>query len=519
MKIKQLGMSTMLVLAACTSKAEKKAPNIIFILADDLGYGDISVLNTESKIQTPNIDRIARNGVTFTDAHSGSAVSTPTRYGILTGRYCWRSPLKSGVLNGYSKPLISPDRTTMAGMLQQYGYHTACIGKWHLGWDWAHKDGETDSVDFSRPIANGPVSCGFDYFYGFSGSLDMPPYVYVENDRPTALPDRVTVGNNIAVGAAGSDGSYWRTGETGSDFSHEDCLPNLNRRAVSYINEKANSEQPFFLYYCLPAPHTPILPVKEFQGKSKLNPYADFVLMVDYMVGEIIQALEKNGITDNTLLVFASDNGCSPWADFPFLTEHGHNPSYVYRGTKADLYDGGHRIPCMLQWPARVKPHVVDQTICLTDFMASFAELTKYELKDNEAEDSFSLLPVVFNINHKEQIREAIVHHSINGSFSIRKGQWKLLLASGSGGWSSPRPGEETPEAPNIQLYDMSTDIGEKQNVQDEHPEVVADLKALLTKYIKDGRSAPGAVQSNDGEYPWKQLDWMGPSTAIQALK
>jgi len=404
------------------------------------------------------------------------------------------------VLNGYSKALIAPERTTMAGMLKQQGYHTACIGKWHLGWDWANIEAGNDNVDFSRPITNGPVSCGFDYFYGFSASLDMPPYVYVENNMPTAMPDRVTVGNNISVGNEGSDGSYWRQGATASDFDHADCLPNLNRRAVKYIAEKARSKQPFFLYYPLPAPHTPILPTKEFQGKSGLNPYADFVIMVDYMVGEIVEALEKNGILDNTILVFTSDNGCSPWADFPYLTERGHNPSHVYRGYKADLYEGGHRIPCVAQWPARVKPHVTDKTICLIDFMASFAELTGYSLKDNEAEDSFSLLPTLLDANHKEQVREATVHHSINGSFSIRKGRWKLLLAAGSGGWSSPRPGEEPAGAPPIQLYDLLNDEGEKVNVHDKHPEIVEEMNAQLTKYIKEGRCSPGKVQKNDGD-------------------
>jgi arylsulfatase A-like enzyme len=509
MNIRFIGISAMVALAGCTSETEKKAPNIVFILADDLGYGDISALNPEGRINTPNIDRIAHHGIRFTDAHSSSAVSTPTRYGILTGRYNWRSTLKSGVLGGYSKTLIAPDRTTMAGMLRQQGYTTACIGKWHLGWDWANIDAGTDSVDFSLPAANAPVTRGFDYFYGFCGSLDMPPYVYLENDMPTALPNRVTKGNNISVGKENSDGSYWRQGVTASDFDHADCLPHLTRRVVKYIDEKAKSDQPFFLYYPLPAPHTPILPAKEFRGKSGLNPYADFVLMVDHVVGEVIKTLEKNGILDNTLLVFTSDNGCSPWADFPYLTEHGHNPSYTYRGHKADLYDGGHRIPCLVQWPARIKPHVADQTICLVDFMASFAELTGYKLKDNEAEDSFSLLPLLFDANSKEQVREAVVHHSINGSFSIRKGQWKLLMAAGSGGWSAPRPGDEPAGAPPVQLYDLSADESEKLNVQDKHPEVVAEMKALLTKYIKDGRSTPGTVQKNDGKYPWKQLDWM----------
>ena len=509
MNVKFIGFGALIALTGCASKPVGKAPNIVFILADDLGYGDISALNPESKISTPNIDGIARNGVTFTDAHSGSAVSSPTRYGILTGRYCWRSTLKSGVLDGYSKALIGPKRTTMAGMLRQQGYQTACFGKWHLGWDWANIEAGNDSVDFSRPIVNGPVTRGFDYFYGFNGSLDMPPYVYVENDMPTALPDRFTVGNNIAVGHEGSDGSYWRQGATASDFDHVGCLPNLNGRVIRYIAEKAGQEQPFFLYYPMPAPHTPILPVAEFQGKSGLNPYADFVMMVDALIGKIIEALDENGILDNTILIFASDNGCSPWADFPYLAEHGHNPSYVFRGYKADLYDGGHRIPCMVQWPARIKPHVVGQTVCLTDFMDTFAALTGYRLKDNEAEDSFSLLPALLDANHNEQIREATVHHSINGSFSIRRGQWKLLLAAGSGGWSNPRPGEEPEGAPPVQLFDLHVDESEKMNVYDRYPEIVNELKALLIKYIKDGRSAKGTIQKNDGAYPWKEIDWI----------
>ncbi|MDR0332845.1 MAG: arylsulfatase [Dysgonamonadaceae bacterium] len=506
MNIKHFGIGAMLALAGCAPKTEQKAPNIIFILADDLGYGDISALNPESKIITPNIDRIARNGVTFTDAHSNSSVSTPTRYGILTGRYAWRTPLKAGVLNGYSKAMIPQDRTTMAGMLQQQGYHTACFGKWHLGWDWANIDAGIDNIDYSRPITNGPITLGFDYFYGFSGSLDMPPYVYVENDMPTALPDRLTVGNNIPVGREGSDGSFWREGPTGSDFDHLDCQPNLNRRVIKYIGEKARSKQPFFVYYPMPSPHTPILPTEEFQGKSGLNTYADFVLMVDKMVGDIIDALEKNGILDNTILVFTADNGCSPWADFPFLLEHGHNPNYVFRGAKADLYEGGHRVPCVVQWPARIEPQVINQTICLIDFMATFAEISGYSLQDNEAEDSFSLLPALLDANNNELIREATVHHSINGDFSIRTGKWKLLLAPGSGGWSFPRPGDEPDGAPSVQLYDVIADVGETVNLQDQYPEVVKELKALLTKYINDGRSTPGAIQKNEGEFPWRQL-------------
>ena len=471
-----------------------KNPNIIFILADDLGYGDVSALNENSKIQTTNIDRLAAQGAVFTDAHSGSAVCTPTRYGILTGRYNWRSTLKKGVLGGYSSPLIPQTRKTIASMLKDGHYNTACIGKWHLGWDWDNIEKGNDSVRFDKPIKNGPTTLGFDYFYGIAGSLDMPPYVYVENDRPTALPNRLT----------GSEGmAFWRKGPTASDFDHEQTLPNLVGRAEKYITEKSKEKDPFFLYLALTAPHTPILPSKEFQGKSGLNDYGDFVLMVDVMIGKVMAAIDKAGIGNNTILVFTSDNGCSPMANFEELKLKGHNPSYIYRGTKADLFDGGHRIPCVVRWPEKVKPHQVTQTICLTDFMATFATLTNYPLKDNEGEDSFSLLPLLLDKNPEKYSREATVHHSINGNFTIRKGDWKLLLSAGSGGWSYPKPGKDDKviaTLPPYQLYNMKTDPSETKNLCDQYPETVKELKALILKYVNDGRSTPGKTQKNDGE-------------------
>lgn len=498
-----------MLLASCTIvRGEKAKPNIVFILADDLGYGDLSSLNGNGKIPTPNIDRIAKSGVTFTDAHSGSAVCSPTRYGILTGRYNWRSTLKSGVLNGYSPALIPQDRTTMASMLKKQGYHTAGIGKWHLGWSWNNIENGMEYVNFSKPITNGPTTLGFDYFYGFSGSLDMPPYVYVENDMPTAVPDHVSVGNNTQVGKPGSDGSYWRQGPTGRDFEHRNCLPNFVGRAINFIQESSKSDKPYFLYLPIPSPHTPILPSKEFAGKSGLNPYADFVLMIDFEVGRILKAIEESGEKENTIVVFTSDNGCSPWADFEALIKKEHNPSYLFRGHKADLFEGGHHIPCLVQWPARIKvSHSVSQTICLNDFMASFASVADYKLQDNEAEDSYNLLPLLINPGYAKTIREATVHHSINGSFTIRKGDWKLLLAAGSGGWSSPKPGAEEKGLPALQLYNVKTDPEEKVNVQDRNPELVKQMTALLIKYIENGRSTPGKPQKNDGPYPWKQIE------------
>ena len=499
-----LSLGSMAVLSGCAQQPqEQKKPNIVFIFADDMGYGDVSALNENSKIQTTNIDRIASEGVTFTDAHSSSSVSTPSRYSLLTGRYNWRSDLKSGVLMGYNKALISPDRRTIASVLSDQGYQTACIGKWHLGWDWNNIEAGKDSVDFSKPITNGPTTRGFDYFYGIIASLDMAPYVYVENDMPTALPDRETVNDGM---------KYWRKGPTASDFDHEQTLPNFINRAVDYIHDKSKEDKPFYLYLPLPAPHTPILPIKEYQGKSGLNPYGDFVLMVDDMVGKVMKALKEAGVEENTIIVFSTDNGCSPQAKFDELQAKGHYPSYIYRGHKADLFDGGHRIPCVVRWPARVKPHVVDQTVCLTDFFATFAAVADYQLRDSEGEDSYNILPLLLNEKEGEVIREATVHHSINGDFTIRKGEWKLLLSPGSGGWSFPKPGtddEVIKTLPSVQLYNMQSDPAEKNNVYAEHPEVVKELKDLMIKYVKEGRSTPGTPQKNDGPEVWKQLSWM----------
>ncbi len=498
-------IGSLMALSACTSGEQAtQKPNIIFIFADDMGYGDVSALNENSKIQTEHLDRLANEGVVFTDAHSSSSVSTPSRYSLLTGRYNWRSDMKKGVLEGYSKPLIRPDRRTMAQVLGEAGYATACIGKWHLGWNWDNIDEGIDQVDFSKPITEGPTTRGFDYFYGISASLDMPPYVYVENDMPTAVPDRVTK-NYVKF-------SWWREGPTAPDFEHVQVLPNLIDKAAEYIREKAQSDQPFFLYLPLPAPHTPILPTEEYQGKSGLNLYGDFVLMVDDMVGKIMDTLDEAGIGDNTILVFSTDNGCSPEADFPDLQSKGHYPSYIYRGHKADLFDGGHRIPCLLRWRGQVEPHEVNQTVCLTDFYATFAALVGYELQDNEGEDSYNILPLLLDTKEVSPIREATVHHSINGDFTIRQGKWKLLLSPSSGGWSYPKPGQDDEvikTLPIVQLYDMDEDPGETKNLCDDYPEVVGDLRELMMKYVRDGRSTPGAPQKNDGPEVWAQLSWM----------
>ncbi len=497
-----------ITLFSCSEKKEKKEmPNIVFILADDMGYGDVSACNEKSKIKTPFIDQLAEEGVMFTDAHTSSSVCTPTRYGILTGRYNWRSSLKSGVLSGYSKSLIKQERTTIAEFLKGNGYKTAYIGKWHLGWDWSiieDNDKPRDNlnarpkVDFSKPVKNGPATHGFDYSYGFCGSLDMPPYVWVENDIPTMVPTKTTVDTG--------DQTWWREGLTSDDFDHEQVLPEITRETVGFIEENAGNDQPFFVYMPLPAPHTPILPTEPFQGKSGLeNPYGDFVIMVDWVVGQVMKALEDKGIAENTLVIFSTDNGCSPQAGFEQLASKGHYPSYIFRGYKADIYEGGHRVPFVVRWPAKVSPGKSNQLVCTTDLFATFAEIIGEEIPDNMAEDSFSFLPA---LEGKSGSRESIVHHSINGSFAYRKDDWKVIFCPGSGGWSAPRPNSEGIEnLPPVQLYNLKTDSAEENNLQTENENLVEQYRSELAKIITDGRSTPGEPQKNDGEYPWPQIE------------
>jgi len=503
-------------------KDEKKVdikdrlPNIIYILADDLGYGDIRAFNPEGKIATPHIDGLAMQGMIFTDAHSPSSVCSPTRYGILTGRYPWRSELKSGVLTGKSKALIPEGRSTVASLLKSKGYRTAFIGKWHLGWDWALKDStdfggdgwntsDFENLDFNARVKNTPNALGFDYAYGHSGSLDMAPYVYVENGRITAKVDRVTEDTGKYT--------WWRKGPTASDFVHEDVTPNFFRKSIDYIADAAQQEAPFFLYLALPSPHTPILPTKAWQGKSGINPYADFMMMIDDYVGQLVRAIEAQGITENTMIVFTSDNGCSPEADFEVLAEKGHHPGYIYRGHKADIYEGGHRVPFLVKWPGQVNAgSISEKTIGQTDLMATCAEIAGIDLSDDEAEDSFSMLPLFSDPNASDYGREATVHHSINGSFAIRKENFKLIFCPGSGGWSDPKPDSDgIDDLPKFQLYDLAEDPGERNNLVEMFPEKVTELHTLMASYVEKGRSTSGVAQENapldlQGEQ-WRQVE------------
>jgi arylsulfatase A len=476
-----------LVVAACnfyflgatlTAMDAPGLPNIVYILCDDLGYGDVKCLGGErSRIATPNIDRLAAGGMVFTDAHSGSSVCTPTRYGILTGRYAWRTHLQNGVLHGYSNPLIAKDRLTVPALLKQHGYDTACIGKWHLGLDVSKSPADL-------AVKQGPVTRGFDYYFGIAASLDMPPFAFIENDHLTQAPTATK--------------NWVRKGAAAPDFEAVDVLPTLTKKSVEYIGK---AKRPFFLYLPLTSPHTPIVPTKEWQGKSGLNAYGDFVMQTDWSVGQVLDALEKGGIAESTLVIFTSDNGCSPAAKVDELESKGHYPSELRRGYKADIWDGGHRIPFIARWPGKIQAGSRSgQLTCLTDLMATCAELVGAKVHDNAGEDSVSMLPAMLG-TATGPIREAVVHHSIKGMFAIRQGPWKLELCKGSGGWSKGEGGD----APG-QLYDMSKDAGERTNQYGTQPEVVARLTKLLEKYIAGGRSEAGAPQKNDVEVRiWKK--------------
>ncbi len=478
-----------IALFACGTSADAKT-NIIVVMADDLGLGDLSVTNPNCKIQTPNLQTMANEGLTFLDAHTPSSVCTPTRYGLLTGRYNWRSRLAQGVLNGTSEHLIPAERATLGHLMRRAGYRTAMIGKWHLGWDW-NKTG--DAIDFSKPVLNGPDINGFDQYYGHCGSLDMPPYVWVDTGRVTAVPNR-------EEGVTKKEDAYgwYRQGPMGSDFEIDDVLPHLFGKSIDYVKQHASGERPFFLYLALPAPHTPIVPIPPFKDASGMNAYADFVMQVDHHMGDLLQTLKETGIDDTTLVFFTSDNGCSPEANFSELRKFDHDPSAGFRGHKADLFEGGHRVPLIIRWPNYITGgRTSNALVCLTDIYSTLEEIAGQERMASGGEDGFSLVPIMEG--SESNGRDSLISHSISGLFAIRQGAWKLCLSSGSGGWSAPSEAEAKKDglAP-MQLFNLDTDPGETDNVAADYPEKVATLLRLLNHQVEAGRCTPGDNLKND---------------------
>jgi arylsulfatase A len=470
-------------------------PSVIFVMADDLGIGDVTPTNPNCKIQTPHLQKMADEGLTFLDAHTPSSVCTPTRYGLLTGRYNWRSRLARGVLSGTSEHLIPADRPTLGHLMRASGYHTAMIGKWHLGWDWHQSDG---NIDFTQPVLNGPDINGFDRYYGHCGSLDMPPYVWVDTGRVTALPER-----EEGVTKKEDPYGWYREGPIAPDFKIDEVLPHLFDRSIAHIKERAEEAKagkPFFLYLPLPAPHTPIVPLPPFKDSSGLNPYADFVVQVDHHMGQLLAVIQEAGLDDNTLVIFTSDNGCSPEANFEVLAKHDHHPSSGYRGHKADLYEGGHRVPFIARWPGRITAgRTTDALVCLTDIYSTLEQITGQPRQALGGEDGFSLLPVFEGAETSG--RDTLISHSIGGSFAIRQGLWKLCLSAGSGGWSSPTEAVAKKQGlPSMQLFHLGDDPGETINIAAENPQQVNALLRLLAQQVERGRCTPGEAVANDRE-------------------
>jgi arylsulfatase A len=454
-----------LALAACA-----KLPNIVVILADDMGFGEVQCLNPErGKIKTPQLDAIAKAGMIFNDAHSGSSVCTPTRYGLLTGRYAWRTRLQSGVITG-GKSLIARETVTIADALKEKGYHSCIIGKWHLGmlFDGEHKSGK---VPVGATVTDGPIdAAGFDEFHGFHHARQMN--LWIDNDKIT------------------------------QEITPVEMLPKLAESAVSYINARKGNG-PFFLYVPWNSPHSPVVPSPEWTGKSGLNAHADFVMQTDDAYGQVVNALRANGMLANTLVICSADNGTSAnTSKMKDLQEMGHFPSADLRGSKADIWDGGHRVPFIAHWPTVIKPGSrSDALICLTDVLATAAEIADISLPPAAGVDSVSFLPALRGEPHS---RDAVIHHSIAGYFAIRQGPYKLALCPDSGGWTAPKPSAaawaklKAAGEPLVQLYDMRQDLGEQRNLAASMPEKVQALRALLQQQVDAGRSTPGPQQKND---------------------
>ncbi len=483
--------------------ATSTQPNIVVVLCDDLGYGDVQPNNPESQIATPSFNRLAKEGVNFTDAHSGSGVCTPTRYGLVCGRYAWRTHLKRGVLGGYSKPLIDQSQQTIGQVLKKAGYTTGCVGKWHLGLGWQWREnlpkninnfgiaGGKGMVDYSKPLNDGPNQHGFDYSYIIPASLDMSPYVYIENDAVTSQPNKVIPGKGFPA--------FYRKGEIADDFKIIDTLDHLTEKATNYIAENAKRDQPYFLYVPLPAPHKPVIPTESFQGKSNLGQYGDFIMQVDDSVGRIIQAIDDSGERDNTFLIVTSDNGSfmhrydkkeakdhTDQSNIQGYRPENHRPNGPLRGTKADVWEAGHRVPFFVRWPqADNKIQEVRHTICHVDILATAAQLAGAEFDKTMSPDSYSFLD---STNGKDsKVRPPVIHHSAGGMFAIRHGNWKLVLGSGSGGRAQPKG---KPFEKPYHLFDMSKDIGEKDNLIADHPEIEKQLTKMFEQ-IADGDQFP----------------------------
>ena len=460
-------------------QAAQPKPHIVYIMVDDMGYGDAGCYNPQSKIPTPNIDSLANAGMRFTDAHSPGALCHPSRYGLLTGQH----PFRADVASWRTRAVIREGQTTIASLLQSNGYRTAMVGKWHLGFD---------ENGYDKPLPGGPADRGFDSYYGIRASTDIPPYFYIRGDRAVAPPsDRI--GANSSEGWSPIQGAFWRAGGIAPGLQLKDVLPRFTDEAVSVIEQhtKSKTAKPLMLYLAYPAPHTPWLPSPKFRGSSEAGMYGDFLVMVDAMIGRVVEALDKAGMSNDTLLFFTSDNG-PVWYDAD-VQRFGHDSVGGLRGMKADAWEGGHRMPFIARWPGRIRAGSTSrQTICFTDMLATFAAVADAKLPPDAGPDSFNILPVLLGKQPEAKpIRGPIVIPARRGMMSIRSGHWKLITGLGSGGFSKPSNTKPQPGGPVGQLYHLGNDLAETRNLYQEKPKIVNSLLAKLEQIRSQPRTRP----------------------------
>ncbi|HNQ88789.1 MAG TPA: arylsulfatase [Verrucomicrobiota bacterium] len=466
--------------AADAPKPARK-PNIVILLADDLGYGDPGCYNPKSRIATPHIDRLAREGMRFTDAHAPGPLCHPSRYGLMTGRY----PFRTDISRWPQRPLIEEGQVTIASLLKAHGYRTAMVGKWHLGF---HEDG------YDKLLPGGPVACGFDTYFGMRASTDIPPYFFIRGDR-AVTPPTDHIAEHHSAGWSPNQGEYWRGGGIAPGLELKEVLPRLTEEALHVITTQVSANQvsrrPFLLYFALTAPHTPWLPSPEFAGRSGAGLYGDFTMMVDAEIGRILAALDRGGLAGDTLVIFTSDNG-PVWYDADG-ERLGHDAAGGLRGMKSDAWEGGHRMPFIVRWPGRVKAGTVsEQTICFTDLLATFAEICGATLPSDAGPDSFSFLPALEGVQPADRpLRASVVMQagSAASMMMIRSGDWKLINGLGSGGFTKPSSIKPKPGEPAVQLYNLRTDPAETTNLAAQHPDKVKELLSAMEATVKRGRS------------------------------
>ncbi|MDW5290307.1 arylsulfatase [Formosa sp. PL04] len=492
------------------SSSAQKNPNIVIIYTDDQGYGDVGALNPQAKFKTPNMDKIANEGAIFTDGHSTDAVCTPSRYSLLTGRYSWRTSLKEGVLKADGPCLIENDRMTIASLLQEHDYNTAMIGKWHLQMEFVG-DVKTGGRDWSQPFKEGPTEHGFDYFFGIPASMNYGILTYLENDRVLDPPTMYTKKKmDITPRTYRMTPPYLSEQpkgylEVAPSFNDEYVLETLTNQAVKYI-DTISKEKPFFLYLPLTSPHLPHSTHPDFQGISNCGNYGDFMEETDYRVGQVLDALQANGIEDNTLVIFSSDNGAESNYEYQRDT-YQHYSNLNFKGGKRDIYEGGHRVPLLMRWPDQIKAGtIIDNPVTQADFLATIADIIDGDIPDNAGEDSYSLYELM--TGEDITLDRAVIHHSFTGHFAIREGKWKLNMLRGSGGTLEPKLIIPKDGEAVYELYDMENDPGETNNLYFEHPEIVNQLKTKITTIIENGRTTAGEPQPYVEEN-WEQLTWM----------